>query len=143
MGANEISKHADAFLICEVDHFDAVLAQPVYTTAKILRFTHNDCADAKLPDQSAAIPAGRKRRDHDFVAIHALAACPPERIGFRMHRRIILLHAQVVSTPEEIAAGIEKRRADGNAAFSKADARFLEGDAEKRGSFSVVHASRF
>ena len=117
--SSEIGEHADAFLICEVDDLDAVFAQPIQSPVEVHGLSNNYFADAKLTHQTAAIPARRKRGDHNFIAVTALPAGFAKSIGFRVHGRIIFLNAAVVTAPEKFPLTVKKRRADRNASFSK------------------------
>src|SRR5689334_3558148 len=56
-----------------VDHLHAALAQPVDAALERARLADHDRADLELHDESAAVPAGGERRDHDGVAVAALA----------------------------------------------------------------------
>src|ERR1700756_128974 len=67
-----VCEQIDTFLRMQVDHFDAILSQPADAAPKIHRLADNQRADAELPHQSAAIPAGGQRGHHDFVPITAL-----------------------------------------------------------------------
>ena len=116
----------------QINHVDTESAQPINPALKVTALTDHHRAKAKLAHQPAAIPAGRERRNHNKVAITALAAGVAEGVGFTVHRGIALLHAAVVSRADELAGGIEDRGADGDAAFRQAGARFLERDGEHR-----------
>src|ERR1035438_10563461 len=90
----------NAFLRMEIDHCDSIFPQPVNAAMKIHGFADHEGADMELPHQAAAVPAGRKRSDHDFVAITALPSRFAKRIGLAVHRRIILLHPSIASPPQ-------------------------------------------
>src|SRR5579864_5808795 len=104
---NEFGEHLNAFLTCEIEDGDAICAQPVEAARKVHRIADDNGADAELPNQAAAIPARRERRDHNFVAIAALAACIAKRGGFGVHRGIAVLNAAIVPAAEEFSLGIE------------------------------------
>src|SRR5688500_4874916 len=69
IGTDPFAQHGDAFLVGEVDHVDAVLAQPVDAAAEVHRFAYHHRADVELPHEAAAVPARREGGDHDRVAI--------------------------------------------------------------------------
>src|SRR3546814_9418138 len=74
VGRDPVAEHADAALVGEVNHVDAVLAQPLDPAVEIHRLAHHHGADVELPHQAAAVPARRQRGDHDGVALAALPA---------------------------------------------------------------------
>ena len=104
---------------------------------KVAAFSDDYRAETKLPDQAAAIPARRKRRDHDQIAIAALAAGVAEGIGLSVHRRIAILHAAIVARTDQLSAGVKDRRADGNATFGQAFAGFGQGCGKHGGIVGV------
>ena len=65
----------------QIDHFDSIFSEPVEAARKIHRFANDQRADAELAHQSAAIPAGRQRGHHDFVAICALPSRLAKCVG--------------------------------------------------------------
>jgi hypothetical protein len=91
-------------------HHYAGLRQPMATALKVDRFPNNNGANPELPNQPAAVPARRKRRDHYFVAITSLAARLAKRICFAVNRRIAFLDAAVVTASQQIPRAIEQRR---------------------------------
>ena len=64
-------EHLDAFVRMGVEHFGAVLAEPIDAAAEIYGFADHYGANAKLADQPAAIPARSQSGHHDFVAVTA------------------------------------------------------------------------
>src|SRR5215813_3297914 len=95
--ANVVSEELKAFFGVEVDDFDAKRAKPIYATLEIAAFTQNHFLKTKLADESTAIPARSKCRDHDEIAVAALAAGVAESIGFAVERRIAKLNASIVA----------------------------------------------
>src|SRR5215472_9491259 len=103
MAADEASQEIDAFAGVEVNDGDAILAEPLDATLEVDGFADQHGADAKLADEAAAIPAGRKRGDHDFVAIPALASGAAKGVGFAVDGRIAFLNASVVALAEKFS----------------------------------------
>lgn len=102
------------------------------------RLADHHGADIELAHQSAAVPAGRQRSDHDGVLVAALTAGLAEGIGFAMHGRIVFLHAAVVTTAEQAPVVVIQRRADRDAAFGQALAGFGNGGVEQGAVVGVV-----
>src|SRR5262249_7937670 len=117
VGRDVAGEHVDALARVEIDDLDPVLAEPVDAAWKVDRLPDDDRTDAELADQPAAVPAGRQRRDHDRVAIASLPAGIAESVGLAVHRRVVLLDAPVVASPEQPALGVEERAADRDAAL--------------------------
>jgi hypothetical protein len=132
-----IGEQADAFVGVQVDDSDTAFAQPIDAAAEVDRLADDDRPDVELADQAAAVPAGSKRGDHDFVAIAALTAGFAEGVGFSVDGGIALLDAAVVSAAEDLAIARKQCGADGNAAFGEAEVGFLDGDLQQGG----VHAA--
>ena len=86
-----------ALAAVQVDDVDAVFAQPVQSAEERAAFAHYERADAKLPHQSAAIPAGREGGDHDEIAIALLPSGKTKGVGFGVNAGVALLHAAVVA----------------------------------------------
>ena len=91
-----VREQIDALLRMKIDHFDAILSQPIDATAEIHGLADDQHADAELPHQPAAIPAGGQRGHHDFVPITALPPGLAKRIRFAVHGRIIFLNPAIV-----------------------------------------------
>ena len=81
----------------------SIFAKPIHAPRKRPALAHHQCANAKLPHQAAAIPAGSKCRHHHHVAIARLSAGAPEGIRLCMNTRIVLLHAPVVPTADQFS----------------------------------------
>src|SRR5262249_14000216 len=134
--ADVVGEKPHASFGSQVDHFHSALPEPVDAARKVDRLANDDRTDPKLPDQPAAIPARRERRDHDLVAIASLAARFAKGVRLAMDGRVALLHAAVVAASEKLAVAVEERGADRNSTFGEPAARLLEGDVQKG---SVVH----
>ena len=117
-----------AFAAVQIDDFDAVFAQPVQSAGEGAALADDERADAKLPHQSAAIPAGREGGDHDQVAIAFLSPGTAKSVGFAVHAGVALLHAAIVAPAEQIAGSGKECRADGDSPFGQPGACFLKGD---------------
>src|SRR5258707_4483771 len=100
-------KRSNALFGVQVDHCNAVFAEPVDAATKIYGLTDDYGANTKLTDQAAAIPAGSERRHHDFVAVTALPARFAKRICFTVRGGIALLHSAVVAASEQFSVAIE------------------------------------
>src|SRR4029077_9775318 len=105
-----------------------VFAEPVDATAEVYGLTDDHCADAELADKATAIPARGKRRNHDLVAVSALAAGLSKGVGFPVNRGIAFLDSAIVATAEEFSFAIEEGRADGDAAFGETEAGIVQSD---------------
>src|SRR5688572_5783363 len=81
----------------EIDDFHSAFPQPVDATLKRARLAHDHRADLELHDEPAAVPARRKRGDHDGVAVAALPSGLAEGVGLAVHGRVALLHAAIVA----------------------------------------------
>jgi hypothetical protein len=127
---DEFLEEVDAFLRVQVDDADAVFDEPVEAAAETDGFADDDSSDLELADESAAIPAGGERGDHDLVAVGALAAGFAKGVGFAMDARVAFLNAAVATAAEQGAVGGEECGADGDAAFGEAEASFVDRDAE-------------
>src|ERR1700722_6949814 len=77
---NEGRQQFLALFRTHVDDLDAVFTQPIDPAAKRRRLADDYLHDPELPDQAAAIPARRERRDHDRILVASLATGPAERI---------------------------------------------------------------
>jgi hypothetical protein len=100
-------QHSNAFVRMGVEHFRAVLAEPVEAAAEIYGFPDHYGADAELANQAAAIPARGQGSHHDFVAVTALAARLSKRIRFAMRGRITFLHSAVVAASQQFSIAFE------------------------------------
>src|SRR6185503_16164253 len=115
----------------EVDHLDPVLPKPVNAALKVDRLADDHCADPELPNQPAAVPARRKRGDHDLVAVAALSAGFAKGVGLAVNRRIIFLNSAVVSASKQIALLIKQRSANRNPTFGESKARLFKSNIEQ------------
>src|SRR5205085_9470851 len=97
--------------------FDAIFMQPVDAATKIYRFADHYGADSELSNQAAAIPAGRQRGHHDFVAVGTLAAGTAERISLSVNRRIIFLNPSIMPAAEQLPVTIKESGADRDTAL--------------------------
>src|SRR5579859_5108199 len=113
-----------------VDDFDSVFTQPIDPAMERARLAHDDCHDAELPDEAAAVPARRERRDHDRVLVAPLATGTAERIGLAMDGRVVILDPPIVPPAEQRAVAVEEGGADGDAPFGKSRPGFLNGNLE-------------
>src|SRR5208282_3791047 len=119
--------------------FDAVFAEPIDPAAEIHRFAHDNGPNPKLTDQPAAIPAGRERRGHDFVAVTLLAPRFAKRIRLAMHGRVVVLHSAVVAAPQKFSLAIKQSRANRNSAFGKSGLCFTDSRFEQRQIVRLIH----
>src|SRR3546814_6586504 len=53
VGRDPVAEHADAALVGEVNHVDAVLAQPLDPAVEVHRLAHHHGADVELPDRKS------------------------------------------------------------------------------------------
>ena len=90
-----------ALAAVEIDHLDAVLAEPLDPAGKRPALTYNNGADPELPDEPATVPARRQRRNHDKIAIATLAPGAAEGVGFAVNAGVALLDAPVMSATQE------------------------------------------
>jgi len=126
--ADVIGHELDAFRRGEIVNLDAVVAEPVDASLKSLAFADDDGPEAKLTDQSRAVPAGGEGGDHDEVAIGALAAGVAEGVGFTVGRGVAVLDAAIVARAEESAIASEDGGPNGDASFGETEAGFRDGD---------------
>src|SRR5260370_38363945 len=96
-----------------VEHFRAVLAEPIDAAAEIHGLADHYGANAKLADQTAAIPARSERSHHNFVSVAALPARLLKRVRFAMRGRDAILHSAVVAAPQQISPAFDVRGPDG------------------------------
>jgi hypothetical protein len=90
------------------------------TRTPFSRLADHHRPDVELPDQAAAVPAGRQRGHHDLVAVAALPAGAAEGVGLAVYGRVVLLHPAVVPPPQHAALGVGQAGADGDAALGQA-----------------------
>jgi hypothetical protein len=117
--ANIIAQQQGTLRRVKIKDAHAERAQPFQASLKIAALSDHQRTEAKLPDQSTAIPARRKRRNHGQVSITALASRIAEGIGLAMHGRIIILHATVTTRADALARRIKDRSSDRNASFGQ------------------------
>src|SRR5437868_1973233 len=127
-----IAQQGNTLLRIEVDHFHTQRAQPIDSTLKVAALADYNRAKTKLPNQTAAIPAGREGSDHDEVTIAALTAGIAKGVRLTVHGGITLLHAPVVACSDNLSARVTDRRADGNTAFGQSLAGFRQRHCEHR-----------
>lgn len=137
--SDEFAEHIDTFFRRKIHDFDSIVSEPVDTAAKILGLADYHGADAELPDQTAAIPAGRERRDHNFVAIAFLPAGSAKGVGLAMRGRVAVLHPAIVASGKQFSVRIEEGCADRNAAFGEALASFADRRSQVREILFVGH----
>ena len=128
MGLDEAGEEIDALARGEVVDLEAVVAEPVDASLKSLAFADDDGPEAKLTDESRAVPAGGEGGDHDEVAIGALAAGVAEGVGFTVGGGVVVLDAAIVARAEESAIASEDGGPDGDASFGETEAGFRDGD---------------
>ncbi len=125
VGLNEAAQQLDALGIVERDDRSSVLGHPVVAADEVLCFAHDDGAYLELADEAAAIPARRKRRDHDAVGVMP----PPSRITesrrLGMGRGVVVLDTAVVPAPEQCPVAMEEGRPDGDPTFGQPHPGFL------------------
>src|SRR5438067_11488448 len=117
VGGDETGEEVAAGSRVEVDHFDAILAQPVDPALEGAALADDDAAEAELADQPRAVPAWREGRHHGQVAVAPLASCVAKGVGLAVRAGIAVLHAAVVAGAEQVTIGCEDGRPNGNAAF--------------------------
>jgi hypothetical protein len=117
---------AITFLGIQIDDVDTVFAQPIDPAPKVYRFPDDHFSDIELPYQPAAVPARSKGGDHYRAAIRALPSGISKRVGLTVYRGIVLLNALVMAAAEQISVPVEESRTDGNAAFAKTFAGFVQ-----------------
>ena len=84
MMADEFPEQSDAIGRLQIHDSRAPLPQPVERSGEVDRLAGDDRTDAELADQTAAVPAGRKGRDQDRVAVVSSASRVAERVGLGM-----------------------------------------------------------
>src|ERR1043165_3447461 len=107
MRGDEFAEELDAFGRIEIDYGDAVLTEPIDATREVARFADDDGTDAELADQSAAIPAGCERGDHNLVAPRAMTASFSEGVGFAVDGGVVLLDSAIMAAAEQLTIGVE------------------------------------
>src|SRR5579862_4286735 len=112
MTANESFEQLAALTIVEIDHFDAVFAQPVEPACESAALAHHKRANAKLPYQAAAVPAWRQSGHHHQIAVAALATGAAKGVGFAVDARVTLLDPPIAPSAQQVAFARKKRRAD-------------------------------
>src|SRR5205085_5426054 len=128
----------------QINHLDAILAQPIDPALKVYRLSHDDGSDAELTDQSAAIPAGRQCRDHDFVAVAPLAAGPTERVRLSVRGRVAFLHPPVMAFAQQLAFACKKRSEEHTSELqsqSNLVCRLLLEKKKKKQNFTLSHTT--
>src|SRR5262245_55572381 len=108
-----------------------MLPQPVEASGEVDRLARHERPDPELPDEPAAVPAGRERRHQDRVAVALPPPGAPERVGLAVHRGVSMLDPPVVPAPEEAATAVEQGRADGDPSLGQAEAGLVNGDLQE------------
>ena len=139
---NVSGQEVNAFGGVEVNHDDAIFAEPVNAAAKVNGLSDNHGGDSELTDETAAIPTRGQGGDHDFVTIGALTPGAAEGIGFAVDGGIVILDAAVVAASQEVSLEIEQGRADRYAALREALASFGEGDMQHLGILGGVNLAK-
>ena len=121
---------------------NAILAQPIDSTLKVHRLPDDNGADPKLSDKPTAIPARCQRRDHDCVAIAALAPGLTKCVGFAVDRGVVFLHTTIVPAAEKRAIPVEQRRADRYSTLRQTYPSFLDRYRKHRFVIHVEDSSR-
>ena len=132
IGDDVIREQVHALRRLQVDHCDAVVAQPLHTALKIDALAHDERADVELAHQATAVPAWRQRGHHDGVTVAALPPSLAERVCLRVHRRVVLLHSPIVTAPQQIPLPVEHCCPNWNAALCQTQARLRYGDVQHR-----------
>lgn len=132
VGDDVVGEEVDAFLGVQVEDFDAVVAKPLLAALEIDALADDERADVELAHEAAAVPARRQRGHHDRVAVAPLPTGLAEGVGLGVHRRVVLLHAAVVTAAEKRALPVEHGRTDRDTAFYQARARLGYGDVQHR-----------
>src|SRR5271156_4513584 len=124
MDIDIFAQQGRAFLGIEVDDLNRERTQPLNPALKVPALADDQRTKAELPHQPAAIPARSESRNHDEIAIAALASRFAEGVGFAVQRRIAALHAAVVASANDFAVLVENSCADRDAALGEPLARF-------------------
>jgi hypothetical protein len=132
IGGDVVGEEVDAFGGVEVDHVDAVLAEPLRAALEGDALADDEGADVELAHEATAVPARRQSGHHDGVAVAALPPGLAEGVGLRVHRGVVLLHAPVVAASEQLPLPVEHRCADRDAALGQAQARLGYGYVQHR-----------
>src|ERR1700704_2691931 len=133
VSADILAQQRGALRRIEIKDSYAKRAQPLHAALKIAALADDQRTEAKLPDQSTAIPARRQRGDHGQASIAALASRIAEGIGLAMHRRVIVLHSTVMTRADEFARAIKDRSSDRDASFGQPFAGFRQRHRQHRG----------
>jgi len=128
-----------AFGVVEIDHVNAVLAEPINASREGTAFADHHGSDAELADQAAAVPARSQRGDHDEVAVAALAAGAAEGVRFAVNAGVALLDAAIAAPAQHFTSLGEQRGADGDAPFVESGAGFFNSDGEHAGVVGRSH----
>jgi len=139
MLSNVAFQQKATILIIEVDDFNTVGAEPIQASGEGAAFANDNGAEAKLTYKAAAVPTWRERRNHNQIAVTALAASPAECVRLAMNTWIALLHAPIVAAADEFAVSRKDGAADRDSAFGATQARFIERDLEHLLVSGTVH----
>lgn len=119
ISADILTQQRGALRRIEVNDSYAKGAQPLHAALKIAALSDDQRTEAKLTDQSTAVPARRKRGNHGQVSIAALASRMAEGIGLAVHGRVVVLYSTVMTRADEFAHGIKDRSSDRDASFGQ------------------------
>ena len=128
-----------AFVVIEVDDFDAVGAEPFYAALKRAAFAHDNCTEAKLAYKAAAIPAWSQRRNHHQIAITSLTAGTAKCVSLAVNAGVAFLYSAVVPAAHEFFRAREDGRANRNSSFGTANARFIQRDCQHLFAQGSIH----
>src|SRR5215470_5790096 len=122
---DELGHEPYAFGVVEHRDQHAVLGQPTMPPDEGAILTDDHIRDAELPHEPAAVPARRKRGDHDGVAVARPAPGVTKRGGLGVRRGVAILHPAVVATAEQRAVRGEQRGPDRDATLGQPRLRLL------------------
>src|SRR5580704_5997809 len=100
MFAYEVFHHLHAFFRVQIENPYPSRTEPVEAAAKCSALAYDQCADAELTHQAAAVPAGRQSSHHHNIAVGAESTRAPKSISLRVDRGIALLYPSIVSRAE-------------------------------------------
>ena len=133
----------DTLARTQVHNFNPTFAQPLDPALKVHRLPDDQRTKPKLPHQPAAIPARRKRRDHNQIPIATLPSRTPKRIRLPMNRWVPLLHPPVPPRTQQRPIPAKDRRPNRHPSLFQPRSSLAQSDVQhrlRRNTHIPIHA---
>ena len=130
MGTLKFADQLDALRRGQIDNMESLQTQKSDATLRIHTFANDYLFEPELINQSGAVPTRCESGHENKIGVAWLSPCGAKRIGFRVHRRVAILHQAIAAGSEQRAILAENRSAHRDASFGKADSGLFDGDSQ-------------